>query len=101
VRISTEKVSVFGKRIYKQYALILLKLYCGGEEKCTKAISLFRWLIFHPWPSPTYRRYALKVGRMFGWNNKNKNIQKQNNDERPVKMVRISENVYRFVWADE
>jgi hypothetical protein len=38
---------------------------------------------------------------MFGWNNKNKNVQKQNNDERPVKIVKISENSWQFVWADE
>jgi hypothetical protein len=37
---------------------------------------------------------------MFGWNRK-KNLVEENNDSRPVKMVQISENVYRFVWADE
>jgi len=28
-------------------------------------------------------------------------MKQRSNDERPVKMVKESENVYRFVWADE
>ena len=41
-------------------------------------------------------------GNMFGWNRKkNEVVVANNNDNRPVKMVQISENVYRFVWADE
>ena len=39
---------------------------------------------------------------MFGWNRKkNEVVVANNNDNRPVKMVQVSENVYRFVWADE
>ena len=37
---------------------------------------------------------------MFGWTRK-KNEVVADNDNRPVKMVQVSENVYRFVWADE
>ena len=37
---------------------------------------------------------------MFGWRKKNEAVL-ENNDSRPVKMVQISENVYKFVWADE
>ena len=37
---------------------------------------------------------------MLGWNKK-KDITVEGNENRPVKMVQISENVYRFVWADE
>jgi hypothetical protein len=41
------------------------------------------------------------VGIMFGWTRKKNDVVANNNDNRPVKMVQVSENVYRFVWADE
>ena len=49
---------------------------------------------------PTYC-FMLIGGNMFGWNRKKNKVVADNNDDRPVKMVQISENVYKFVWADE
>ena len=50
---------------------------------------------------PTYC-LMLIGGNMFGLNKKkNEVVVANNNDNRPVKMVQVSENVYKFVWADE
>ncbi len=50
---------------------------------------------------PTYC-FMLIGGNMFGWTRKkNEVVVANNNDNRPVKMVQVSENVYKFVWADE
>ena len=81
--------------------IILLKQYVGVEDNEERWDNAFRYASCFPpmYHFPTYC-FMLIGGNMFGWN-KRKNKVVADNDDRPVKMVQVSENVYRFVWADE
>ena len=84
-------------------AIILLKQYVGVEDNEERWDNAFRYAACFP-PMYHFPTYCLMLigGNMFGLNKKkNEVVVANNNDNRPVKMVQVSENVYKFVWADE
>ncbi len=84
-------------------AIILLKQYVGVEDNEEWWDNAFRYASCFP-PMYYFPTYCLMLigGIMFGWTRKkNEVVVANNNDNRPVKMVQVSENVYTFVWADE